>query len=129
MFVATLIGRAAGMPSAEVFAIQPPINRYGVEYDQVILSTSDLVQEHMLFLSKDGKVAVWTELASSHSDRGVGVLLTDIGALQIRSVKHLRRIVKIGMSAFLDEYILGVNGKHISDLQENYKTFVSRRQD
>jgi len=125
MFVAQLIGQAAGMFNAEVFTIQPPIKRNGVDFDQVILSTSGVVEEHMLFLAKDGKVADWTELASSHSTRCRGELLKDIGALQIRSVKHRRLIEKIGMGAFLEEYIPGVNDKHISTLQENYKSFMA----
>jgi len=129
MFVAKLIEQAAGMPNAEVFTIEPPIKRNGVDFDQVIVSTSVLVKEHMLFLAKDGKVADWTELGSSHSTRCRGELLKDIGALQIRSAKHCRRIVKIGMSAFLDEYIPGVNDKHISTLQENYKSFLLQHQD
>jgi len=129
MFVATLIEQAAGMPNAEVFTIEPPINRNGVDFGQVIVSTSVVVEEHMVFLAEDGKVADWTELASSHSTRCRGELLTDIGALQIRSAKHRRRIAKIGMSAFLDEYIPGVNTNHISTLQENYKRFLLQHQD
>lgn len=120
LFVATLIGKAAEMLDAELFAIEPPIKRYGVAFDQIILSTSDPV--HMLFLADDGKVAAWTELASGNSTRGV--LLTDIGALQIRSAKHRRQIAEIGMSAFLYEYIPTVNAEHISTLQENYKRFL-----
>lgn len=83
----------------------------------------------MLFLAEDGKVADWTELASSHSTRCSAELLKDIGALQIRSVKHRRRIEEIGMSAFLDEYIPGVKDKLISTLQENYKSFLLQHQD
>ena len=129
MFVAKLIEQAAGMPNAEVFTIEPPIKRNGVAFGQVIVSTSVVVKEHMLFLAEDGKVADWTELASSHSTRCRGELLKDIGALQIRSVKHRRRIEEIGMSAFLDEYIPGVNDKHISTLKENFCSFLLQHQD
>ena len=124
LFVATLVGRVAEMPNAELFTIEPPIKRYGVDFGQIILSTSDLVQEQMLFLARDGKVAVWTEVKSRSGTVDRGVLLTDIGAIQIRSANHRRRIAEIGMNAFLAEYIPTLNAARISALEENYKRFV-----